>query len=145
VTTIQDADERERREAQPQARSLDIISLGLGADAFVRFHRFGDLYITTPMGRSPRLPVSRYYWNLDPPVAVDFKREIKRGVPEVEAKMAYFAERGIRYILARDEWDEEAVLPSAPEPGEEPQPDPQAKPLLAAPRRLRTTPKEPPR
>lgn len=129
-TLHQDPDERERLEPRPLSHPLDVISMGLGGDVFVRHHRFGDLYITTPMGRSPRLSVSRYYWGLNPPVAVDFFKEIKRGRPEYDAKRAYCARLGIRYILAQDEWDEDAVARPASEPDAPP-----AKPLLTAPRR----------
>jgi hypothetical protein len=123
----------ERVEQRAPESPPDPISQALGAKVFVRNHRLGNLHIATPMGRSPRLSVSRFYWDLDPQIVVDFFKELKRGKAEYEAKKAYCAERGIRYILAADEWDEEAVRGRMEPDTEEP-----AAPLRTAPRRTKT-------
>ncbi len=86
-----DPDLAELAEPHPRERPIDAVSLALGSATFVRSHRFGDLHVPTPAGRSPRLAVSRYYWELEPPVVVDFRREIRRGPAEVAAKRAYCA------------------------------------------------------
>ena len=134
---------QDRPDPVPAPRPVDIISAALGADIFVRNHRFGTLYIQTPMGRSPRLTVSRYYWNVDPPVAVDFVKEVKRGEAEVEAKREYCAARGIHYILAVDEWDEDAIRGTTPVAESEDAPP--TAPLVTAPRKKSRTPPAPPR
>ncbi len=77
----------------------------LGSRVCSRRHRFGSLYLELERGRSPRLAVSRYYWNLEPPTVVDYRTELRFGRVEVEGKQAYFAARGIRYLLCADEWD----------------------------------------
>lgn len=118
-THINDPEAAERLEQHlPQRTVLDPISSALGASVFVAKHRL-DLHIETPLGRSPRLYVSRYYWDLDPPVAVDFVREIQYAAKEVAVKRAFCRERNIRYILCASEFDEEAITGSPMTPPEE--------------------------
>jgi hypothetical protein len=131
---LQEQDLRERFEPRPAERPLDVISEAVGTGIFIRSHRTA-LQLDLGNGfRGRRLSVSRYYWGAEPPVAVDFRKEVQHGRPEVEAKAAYFAGAGVRYVLAVDEWDEEALslalAPSAAEaePGEPQRP-------LVAPRR----------
>lgn len=139
---INDPDAAEALEARAPEQGLDIISQALGSGVFVHNHRFGDLYIVTAMGRSPRLSVSRYYWNLEPPVAVDMARDLKFAETEVEAKQVYFAAQNIRYVLARDEWDEAAIRAAAPVTAEAEQAaerrQTQEPSITGAPRRKRT-------
>jgi hypothetical protein len=96
-------------DVRPPEQIADAISTAVGSSQYVRSHRYGDLCFQTSLGRSPRLAVSRYYWDLEPPVVVDFRRELRYGQLEVDTKQAYFREHGIRYYLASDEWDEDAI------------------------------------
>lgn len=94
----------------PAARSnTDAVCVALGRDYFIAPYRFTRLFVESPAGRSPRLAVSRYYWDLTPPVAVDFVRDISYGEAELEVKKAYFASRNIRYLLVKDAWDGEGA------------------------------------
>jgi hypothetical protein len=103
-----DIDPAERFEAHLAPRTTDILSEAIGSAAFVVHHRLG-IYLTMGTGlRSPRLAVSRYYFDATPPTAVDFVRELRFAEAEVAAKRAWCAERGIRYLLAIDEFDEDA-------------------------------------
>lgn len=98
----------EEHESQaPPKRPLDTISERLGTGIYIERHRL-SLQIVEGAFRSPRLRISRFYWDLTPPVAVDFVRELRHGAVEVAAKRDYFKKAGIRYILASNEWDEEA-------------------------------------
>lgn len=134
---IVDPDEAEALEPRGDERPLDPISAALDSGAFVRSHRFAGLFIRTAVGRSPRLSVSRYYWDAEPPVAVDFRKEIRFGDEEMAAKRAYFEATGIRYVVVVDEWDEEGVslrlTPSSDDSEAVATPDPGR--LLTAPRR----------
>lgn len=98
----------EEAEAPPRIEVADPVSQALGQKAFVRSHRI-DLQLDMHPGRSPRLSVSRYYWDAEPPIAVDFVREIRHGKREVDAKRAYCRQRNIRYLLLANEFDEEGV------------------------------------
>lgn len=99
----------EDRDAPAPLRPPDSIGIAVGSAFCVTNHRFGDLYIDTPAGRSPRLSVSRYYWELAPPVAVDFVRDLRFGEQELGVKKRYFREHNIRYILIKDMFDGEGA------------------------------------
>jgi len=99
----------EQEELQTPAATIDPINLAVGAGYYVKNHRFANLYIETEMGRSPRLAVERYYWDLEHPVAVDFIRSLCYGELEFATKKAYCKEHNIRYILVRNEWDGEGA------------------------------------
>lgn len=85
----------------------DGIGIAVGSTHYVTNHRFPDLYISTDGGRTPRLSVSRYYWDLEPPVAVDMLRNIKYGEMEIAFKKQYFKDRDMYYIWVKDDWDGE--------------------------------------
>lgn len=109
LTGITNLDPDEIAEPRPMRQPPDSVSQAVGSAVFVRSHRFAELYIEGSMGRSPRLPVSRFYWDLEPQVVVDFKREVKRGPAEVAVKRAYCEKHGIRYLLVSDEFDAEGI------------------------------------
>ena len=90
------------------SRPLDPLSEAVGSQPFVVRHRF-PVSIDMGIGRSPRLSVSRYYWSAEPPVVVDFVRDLRFGRREVEVKTAWFAERNIRYVVCETEFDVETV------------------------------------
>ena len=141
-----DSVESEAFEPRPLPREVDLVSEQIGSPVYVQNHRI-DLHLPTPVGLSPRLTVSRFYWNVEPPVAVDFRGELRAGDEEIAAKQAWFAARDIRYLLVQDEWDEEAVLIgtpviSRPAIGAPPEPTPVQKPK-AAPRKPRSAPRRP--
>jgi hypothetical protein len=89
-------------------RTPDVLSEILGARTYARRHRFG-VRLQRGAAQSPKLSVSRFYFDTDPPTAVDFVPEIKRGKAEVLAKYTYCEVHGIRYILLASEWDEEGL------------------------------------
>lgn len=114
-SAIQDADERERAERRPIPRQLDAVSEILGSGVYIRSHRTALQIEISPGYLSSRITVSRYYFQLEPPVAVDFLKEI-RSKRELEAKRAYFDAQSIRYVVTVDEWDGEAVEAAITEP-----------------------------
>lgn len=138
---INDSEDDERQEQHTyQPAVVDPVSVALAASVFVSKHRF-DVHIETQLGRSPRLYVSRYYWSLNPPVAVDFVRDMAYGPKEEQVKRAFFGARNIRYLILVNEFDDEAILgtpapPSAGSDGEsEESPPVETQKPVVAPRR----------
>lgn len=105
-TTIDPDEIIEPRAYTPPA---DGVSAAIGSSAFIASHRFDGLRLDLPGFRGPGLAVSRYYWMASPKVVVDFKRDIRSGDPEIGVKRAYCEQHGIRYVLAVDPFDEDAV------------------------------------
>jgi len=111
-------------EPRPLRRPLDPVSIAAGSDHFAVHYRFDDLLLPVRLGDTQRLTVSRYYWDVVPPLAVDFRREVRYGVREVEAKREFFSSRRVRYVLVHDKWAGEEVeyqiqslvMAEAPEP-----------------------------
>lgn len=87
----------------------DAVSVAVGCKHYVSNHKFNNLFIQMPLGRSPRLSITRYYWDLDKPVAVDFVRDLRWGEQEIATKKEYFADKDTIYILVKDVWDGEGV------------------------------------
>jgi hypothetical protein len=94
--------------------TADPISAVLGHGSYVRNHRYGMMQISFPQGGlSPRLRFTRFYWQADPPIAVDMLRDLRFGRVEVAWKMAYCQEQGIAYYVCKDEWDIETLREQA--------------------------------
>lgn len=124
----------EAYEVHAPVRVPDLLSLALGESAFVAGHRFDLQIYVSPGFVSPRLTVTRFYWGATPPTVIDFRRDV-RSPAELEAKRAFFADRGIRYVLAEDEFDEDAVRAAVAPP----ESDAPAQRPMTAPRRRRDT------
>lgn len=127
----------EDNERRPPARAVDSVSIAVGSEHFVIHHRFGNLFVQTPMGNSPRLAVSRYYWNVEPPVAVDFRKEIRYGKQEFETKSQYCKRQGIRYVMVNDKWAGEEVEDQLKELAPLEESEAPVKPLLTEPRNIK--------
>ena len=89
-------------------RTQDVLSDILGARSYVRFHRM-SVRLRGNTGVSSKLQVSRFYFDTEPPTAVDFLGEVKRGKPEILAKYAYCEAHRIRYVLLANEWDTDGL------------------------------------
>lgn len=124
-------------------QDLDAINIAVGCGHYVQNHRT-QAYIDFGGYRSPRLTVSRYYWDLEPPLAVDFVRDLKHKDKELEVgtKRQHFTEQDIRYILLRDAFDgegAEAALARLETGAKKPESDPvDYKKPVTGPRRKRT-------
>lgn len=102
-------------QSQTEDLVADPLSAALGQEVFVTNHRYGDMFIALPQGgRTPRLRFSRYYWRADPPIAVDWARDLRFGKAEVRMKIAYCAEHGVRYYVCKDENDVETLQAQVP-------------------------------
>lgn len=99
---------QEERDVRTPLRLVDAVSVAVGASHFVQNHRLA-IQIRFEVGVSRRLRVSRFYWDLTPPVAIDFVESLVYGEDEVAAKKQYFEGQEIRYILAKGPWDGESV------------------------------------
>lgn len=105
----------ERQEAEVAAAARepgDTISIAVGSNAYSTHHRFNDLRMSvfrTMTMSSSALTVSRFYFGLEPKVVVDIVEHPERFKPEIAAKRQYCADRGYRYVLVPDEYDEDAV------------------------------------
>lgn len=89
-------------EPGPRYAGQDVLSTAIGSDAFSHHHTLG--LSQNAVGYPLRLRVSRFYFMADPKVAVDLEREA--GEPyEREAKAAWCAGRGWRYVVVKDAFD----------------------------------------
>lgn len=88
----------------------DAVCVAVGCKHYVQKHRTNCHMPQPGGGISARLSVSRYYWDLEPPVAVDFASELGRDpAGEVQAKKEYFAANNVLYVLVRDAFDGEGT------------------------------------
>lgn len=107
--------ERERMEAENALAAhnpADAISQAVGEPYFSNHHRFSDLRAAVWRDMSVSssgLAVSRFYFSASPPVVVDIIAQPDRAKNEVAAKRQYCAERGIRYVLIPDAYDDKGV------------------------------------
>lgn len=108
-----DTSTRERDEhAIALASPSDVISDIVGSPVYSARHRFADLRMTmfgTGRMASDGLAVSRFYFGVQPMVAVDIIEHQERFKAEIAAKRAYCAEHGIRYALVAEPFDDDGV------------------------------------
>lgn len=98
-----------RRDQPVVAKMPDVISPLLGQRVYADNHRFDDMTMTRVAGTGPRLMCSRFYFRMEPKLAIDFLGDIRFGREEVRVKKAYFEKRGWRYMILKDEWDIETL------------------------------------
>ncbi len=104
---------RERHEAEvamAARQPTDPISSAVGSSLYSAHHRFPDLRVSLYQQLAMKgggLAVSRYYFATK--VVVDVIRQPLRFQKEIAAKRAYCAQKGLRYVLVSDEFDDEGV------------------------------------
>jgi len=104
---------KERAEAEfaiAQRQAEDPISAVVGSALYSARHRFPDLRADLVHQSSMRgggLTVSRYYFEKG--VVVDVIEHPQRFRHEIELKRAYCAQKGLRYVLAPTNFDDEGV------------------------------------
>jgi hypothetical protein len=112
---MDDTLELERQEAQITRSAIeggDLISGVVGSPIYSRRHRFADLTMRVHRNmslQSSGLAVSRFYFNVTPPVVVDVLEHPERQRAEIDAKREYCANHGYRYVLVTSDYDDESV------------------------------------